>query len=240
MNKNKTILLLKCSLVVFLMFLPSFFSSVVVFFDNDENNILFSSFNFDLGINSALSWLIHSIQVSLPIILLIMVSNESFKEYGFNKISIKEFILSLFRLTGLTIGFSLIVGIIIGCIYLLTPINLDNNIIEKVLAQEKNSPSIILINVIPMALVVFSEELCFRSYFYINLNKLLKNKWVCIIIINLLFSICHLYQGLIAVMGTFAIGLAFSVEFKKYNNIYTIAIFHLIRNIIALIVRTTY
>jgi membrane protease YdiL (CAAX protease family) len=222
------------------MFFPNLFNSIEYLINENQESTLFSFYNFNLGIYSSLSWLIISIQVSFPIILLLIVGNESLKEYGFNTFSIKDFIKSFVRLLSSMLCFLIVAGMIYSYIIPSIYKNFDANIIHQSIYNEKNSTLMIIINIVPMALIAFSEELCFRSYFYINLNKLLNNRWVCIIISNLLFSIPHIYQGIMAVVMAFFMGIIFSMEFKKYNNIYTITIFHTIWNIIILIIRTIY
>jgi membrane protease YdiL (CAAX protease family) len=113
------------------------------------------------------------------------------------------------------------------------------NILELV-EQENNTGKMILINLIPLILMAFAEEVCFRSFLYRNLCTIVKKKWICIIFVNLLFGAGHIYQGLMGVLGTFVIGIVFSIEFEKHNNIYTISIFHALRNIIDLIIRAAF
>ncbi|MDR1182724.1 MAG: CPBP family intramembrane metalloprotease [Bacteroidales bacterium] len=67
-------------------------------------------------------------------------------------------------------------------------------------------------------LSAFTEELCFRSYFYNNINKIIQNKWVCIIMANLLFSFGHIYQGIYGCIYSFVLGMLMSVEYKNRNN----------------------
>lgn len=238
MNKEKSITLLKCLLIVFIMFVPNLFASIHGIQNNGQNNIWFINYNFDLGIYSALSWSITAIQVCFPILLLIFLSNESFSIYGFNKIQTKDFVLSLLRLTGLTIIFSLIAGLVYFCINIINNSGINYDILEKSLSQDKNSGLMFLLNIIPILLAAFTEELCFRSYLYTNLNRIIRNEWVCIIISNLLFSIYHIYQGIMGVIIAFGIGMIFSIEFKKHRNIYTLTAFHMLRNLAAFIMRS--
>ena len=233
--RNKTVIL-KCLFVVFLALIPSLFSSLMALFNNGQN-VIVNYYNFNLGIHSALSWLMQSFQYSFPILVLLFLTNELFADYGFNKISIKEWSKSLFRLLGLSILFSIILGVIVMLImFFYKDFNYED--LYKLIGGEKNSVFAFSLNLIPIILIAFTEELCFRSYLYINLNKIIKNKWICIVIVNLLFGICHVYQGLIGMIGTFFIGIIFSIEFKNHKNIYTISVFHALRNIVTFILRT--
>jgi membrane protease YdiL (CAAX protease family) len=232
-NKN---VILKCLFVVFLAFIPGLFSALTVFLHNGHN-VIANYYQFNLGIRSALSWLMQSFQYSFPILALLFLTHESFTDYGFNKISIKEWGKSLLRLLGLTVLFSIILGITVMLIMLFYK-DFNYEYLYKAMGNEKNSVSMFALNLIPIVLIAFTEELCFRSYLYVNLNKIIKNQWICIIIVNLLFGVCHIYQGLIGVIGTFIMGIIFSIEFRNHNNIYTISVFHALRNIAALAFRT--
>jgi len=233
--RNKTDIL-KCFFVVFLAFIPSLFFSLMALLNNGQN-VIVNYYNFNLGIHSALSWLIQSFQYSFPILVLLFLTKESFADYGFNKISIKEWSKSFFRLLGLSILFSIMLTIIVMLImFFYKDFNYEG--FSKLIGMEKNSISAFSLNLIPIVLIAFTEELCFRSYLYINLNKIIENKWICIVAVNLLFGICHIYQGLIGVISAFFIGIIFSIEFKNHKNIYTISAFHALRNIIALVFRS--
>jgi membrane protease YdiL (CAAX protease family) len=225
-------------MVLFLMVIPNLFNSFVSILNEKPNNIFLPFYVFDLGIYSTLSWLIKSLQVSFPVLLLIYINNESFSEYGFNKITVKNLCKSLIRLLGLTLLFLIALIIIIVIIMAIFYGNNYTEMIEKseqLIKKANNSPSMILLNIVSIILMAFTEELCFRSYLYINLNKIIKNKWMCIILINILFASYHIYQGIMAVMTAFVMGLVFSIEFKRHNNIYSISIFHTLRNIISFI-----
>jgi membrane protease YdiL (CAAX protease family) len=238
MNNEKRIILLKCMMIIFLIFLPSLINAVNALLTIEPNIILNRQFNFKLNIFSAISSSVNSFQVSFPIILLIIIGNDSFKNYGFNKIRIKHLTISLFRLAGINISVLIafrIVNIIFNGGF--NSEEFTNDTIKKIFNSESNNIHMIIINIIPIMFMAFTEELCFRSYLYINLNKLIINKYTCMIIINLLFSICHIYQGIIPSIQLFIFGLILSIEFEKNNNIFTIAIFHSLNNIYAFLIK---
>jgi len=236
-NRNA---ILRCLFVVFLFCVPSYLAAFKIFLGSNQNNLL-SNYSFTLDFYSVLIMFIQVLQYGLPIIILMILTNDSFEEYGFNKVSLKDLLKSLLRMFGLTllflIGFAIIVVIIIG-ILSYKEMNYEN--IFTSLEKENNNTLMILLNLVPITLLAFIEELYFRSYLYINLNKIIKSKWICIITVNILFGIGHIYKGIIAMFGTFIIGLVLSIEFKKHNNIYTISIFHALRNVLAFVLRTIF
>jgi membrane protease YdiL (CAAX protease family) len=230
--------ILRCLFVIFLFCVPSYLAAFKIFLSSNENNFL-SNYSFTLDFYSVLIMFIQVLQYGLPIIILMILTNDSFEEYGFNKVSLKDLLKSLLRMLGLTLLFLIIFGIIVGIIIgllLYKEMNYEN--IFTSLEKENNNTLMILLNLVPITLLAFIEELYFRSYLYKNLNKIIENKWICIITVNILFGIGHIYQGIIAMFGTFIIGLVLSIEFKKHNNIYTISIFHALRNVLAFVLRT--
>jgi hypothetical protein len=150
------------------MFIPSLFDSVNAILNSGQNNILFSIYSFNLGMYSALSWLVKAIEISFPILLLIMISNESFYDYGFNKISARDFILSLLRIFGLTAVISIIIGVINFGINIINNNGFSYDLLEKSFINEKTNLLMVFFNALPILSIVFTEELCFRSYLYVT------------------------------------------------------------------------
>jgi membrane protease YdiL (CAAX protease family) len=237
MDKEKRINILKCILVVSVAVIPSTFRAIILFLKEDPEKIFINYYNFDLGIYSALSWLIMAFQFAFPVLLVIIISNESFKDYGFNKTGIKDAAKALLRLFLIILGPPLIIVIICVCTLLVFFNDVNYDIFNEILFKEKIPIQMLLINIIPIILLSFTEEICFRSYLYTNRNKIFKAKWVCILITNILFAGCHIYQGIAGVIFAFFFGVICSIEYKNHKNIYTIGTFHAIRNIIAFAIR---
>ncbi|QQO10607.1 CPBP family intramembrane glutamic endopeptidase [Breznakiella homolactica] len=227
MRNEKAVILLKCLLIVFIMVVPNLFSSAYALQNNYQDLLAF-----ELNGYSALSWLIMAVQVSFPVLLLIFISGESFAFYGFTKIKLKEFIFSLLRLVALFLVFLFIIGLISNVIESISGKEADADVMENQFKIGGSNVVMILLNIVPIILMAFTEELCFRSYLFLNLRKIIKNEWVCIIICNVLFSIYHIYQGIASTILVFFIGLVFSMEFRKHKNIYTITTIHAFWNII--------
>jgi len=237
MDKEKRINILKCLLVLLVAVIPSTFRAITSYLKEDPEKIFINYYNFDLGIYSALSWLIMALQFAFPVLLVIIISNESFQDYGFNKISIKNAAKALLRLFLFIFGPPLVLAIICAGLLLVFFNYVDYDIFKGILFKERIPVQMFLINILPIILVSFTEEICFRSFLYTNLNKIFKAKWVCILITNLLFSVCHIYQGIAGVIFAFFFGVVCGIEYKNHKNIYTIGIFHAIRNIIAFAIR---
>jgi membrane protease YdiL (CAAX protease family) len=231
MNKEKIFLLLKCFLIIFLIIIPGTFIPLVNFIINSDNIKWYIGPYSRLSINNLLSMVVQSFQISFPIIFIIILSKEPFTEYGFNKIGKKDFAVSILRQLLCFLGIMFVIGIIITIIQYIFKLNLLNNTKKIDINIEGNNILLFVLSIIPLFLGAFTEELCFRSYFYKNLNKIFHSEWVCIIITNLLFSFGHIYQGIYGCIYSFVLGIVMSIEYKNRNNIYTIIIFHMIMNV---------
>jgi membrane protease YdiL (CAAX protease family) len=233
MNNKKAFLVSKCLLVIFLIIIPGTFIPLVNLIGNTDNIKWTIDFYSKMTINNLLSMVVTSLQISFPIIFIIILSKESFKEYGFNKISKKDLALSILRQLLSFIGIMVVIGIVIIVIQYIFKLNLINDTTKFNIEIRKSNIFLFILSIIPLFLGAFTEELCFRSYFYNNINKIIQNKWVCIIITNLLFSSGHIYQGIYGCIYSFILGMVMNIEYKNRNNIYTIIIFHMITNVYA-------
>jgi len=221
-NRNA---ILRCLFIIVLFCVPQSYTSFKVFLESSQKDFTYYNFIFDF--NDALRRLVQIIHYTLPVVILIILTNESFAEYGFNKVTVKELLKSLLRLFCLTLVFSIV--------FRLFDLRLNQKFnygyIFNLSKEEKNTTLLIVIHLLLTFLLAFEEELLFRSFFYKNLNKIIGKKWICVIIVNIFFGIIHIYQGIIPVLITFTLGIIFSIEFKKHNNIYTVSIFHALRNL---------
>jgi membrane protease YdiL (CAAX protease family) len=231
MNKEKAFLLSKCFLIIFLIIIPSTFIPLVNLIVNTGNINWRIDFYSKMTMNNLLSMIVTSLQVSFPIIFIMILSKEPFNEYGFNKISKKDFVLAIIRQILNFIGIMIVIGIVITVIQYIFELNLQNDTIKFNIEIKRNNIFLFILSIIPLFLSAFTEELCFRSYFYNNINKIIQNKWVCIIITNLLFSFGHIYQGIYGCIYSLVLGIVMSIEYKNKNNIYTLIIFHMLINV---------
>jgi membrane protease YdiL (CAAX protease family) len=236
-NNEKKFAILKCLVVLFLIFLPSLYTNIITISGMERYNYIFdSSVNAQITMSHIFSWLVHSLQILIPLLVIILISKEAFKDYGFSKPGIKVFFIGQARILLVFLCFLFILGIAL-VVVLLKNSGLMEELVEKTaglrLGQHTNSGAMILLSVIPLLLSALMEELCFRSYLYKNINKLISNKWVCVSISCLLFSALHIYQGIFGAIGAFILGFALSIEFKKSNNIYIVTVFHFLKNISA-------
>ncbi len=243
-KKEKLITISEIILIICLMVLPNLYNSIAYLLSTNLNseNILFGNMlNRQLVSLNYIIWLIiHTLQVLIPVMFIIYIKKENFNDYGFIKTDIKNIIKGLLHILLISIGLLLLFGILVGIILLFLK-NIDLIDFKGILSNRKNlqkeRPNIIIIILflIPLILNSINEELVFRSFLFNKFSKLLNNNLLIIIIINLLFASYHIYQGMFGFIGVFILGLSLSINFIKDRNIYTIIIFHTLKNFIAIL-----
>lgn len=164
---------------------------------------------------------------SIPLIILILslmlkTGKHTPQFYGLNRPNLKKTSLILL-LAPLLIVLSLVISTIIS--------HLDPQAIIS-------RPQFTNYKIIPLLIIAFTaaaymEELLFRAYLYQNLAKW-NSPRVAMIISSFLFCLPHIDQGSGALIGTFILGLCFSMIYLKTKNLHIAAITHLFYNLSAI------
>jgi hypothetical protein len=81
----------------------------------------------------------------------------------------------------------------------------------------------------------YREEIFFRAYFIRRFEIAGVHPAVGVAVTTILFSLGHLYQGFVGLVGTLLIGVYFGFLFLRFRNIHMIAIAHAIFNFINLL-----
>ena len=87
-----------------------------------------------------------------------------------------------------------------------------------------------------MLAVGYSEELFFRFYMVETMGQVLGNK-AAVLASALFFALGHLYQGYLAVIVIFFIGLGFQWIYSRYRSIHVNAIVHALFDVISVLVK---
>ncbi|MBN2581305.1 MAG: CPBP family intramembrane metalloprotease [Pirellulales bacterium] len=85
--------------------------------------------------------------------------------------------------------------------------------------------------VISLAVGAFSEELVMRGYLIPRFERLLGSTGKAILLTSLLFAGYHIYQGLVPVLGHFAVGLVYAVAFCILRRLWPLWAAHLLGNL---------
>ena len=177
-SKENIITVFEIILIICLIVLPNlYYSSISLLFSNlDSENLLFGNmFNRRnlISLNSYIWLIIHSLQVLIPVLFIIYIKNEDFKDYGFIKINIGNIIKGLFHILLIyiivLIVFAILFGVIITFLFFNNLVgDLNNKIFDnfKNIQKEKINVIIIILFLLPLLLNSITEELVFRSFLF--------------------------------------------------------------------------
>jgi membrane protease YdiL (CAAX protease family) len=82
------------------------------------------------------------------------------------------------------------------------------------------------------AFLAFTEEFVMRGYLIRRLIELTRKPWLAILLSSALFSVYHVYQGVIAVPWTFFLGCVFALSLMVTRSIWPGVVGHFAVNII--------
>ena len=81
-------------------------------------------------------------------------------------------------------------------------------------------------------LSAFAEELVYRGYLIVRLERLFRSTSLAVLITTVMFASYHLYQGLIPAMGIAAGGLVYAVSFCSMRRLWPLCMAHALHNFI--------
>ena len=77
----------------------------------------------------------------------------------------------------------------------------------------------------------FAEELVYRGYLIVRLERLFRSTSLAVLITTALFASYHLYQGLIPALGIAAGGLVYAISFCSMRRLWPLCITHTLHNL---------
>lgn len=173
-----------------------------------------------------------SLQVSLPILLIIQLRNRSWKKYGLHN----------FRpMTEL--GVAVLLMAVSYSLYYVVALALQNSGVNIAIADGALPPpqgqSTLALTTLGLILAAsaangFAEELAMRAYLIPRLKDLTGSSVIAVVLTSVLFASYHSYQGLIGVVSAFTIGLVLGTYFATTNRFYPVAIAHFTMDVLPL------
>ena len=165
-----------------------------------------------------------SIQVSLPILLIMQLRNVCWADYGFVSFRpLKDAAIAL----GLTVlcyfaNYALVILLYnLGLDY-----SGDSNAIPRMTTEASISLASILLIMAASAANGFCEELAMRSYLITRLSELYGSKVVAVAATSVFFAAYHIYQGRYGVIFALVVGLILGTYFARTKRFWPIAIAH--------------
>ena len=143
--------------------------------------------------------------------------------FSFKAKSLLHIILSLFFIALIYLASCIIISFISGV-----------EDVQDTLSVKLEAPVWLL--ALMMLAVGYSEEFFFRFYMVDTIGQVLGNK-AAVLISAAFFALGHLYQGYLAVIVIFFIGLGFQWIYSRYRSIHVNAIVHALFDVISVLVK---
>ena len=182
--------------------------------------------------------IVRSVQVSLPILLIMKLRNVDWQRYGFRGFRPIGDILVAVGLAA--IGY--IAYYVCACSLLLAGFDFstDTDALPRMTQDAHFSVGALCLVFVSSCANGFAEELAIRSYLITRLNELSGSKIVAAIVTTTLFAAYHSYQGRYGIVSAMAIGSVFAIYFITAKRFWPIAIAHAILDFIPLTMLLTH
>jgi membrane protease YdiL (CAAX protease family) len=173
-----------------------------------------------------LSLIICSLQVSMPLLLIMALTREPWSRFGICR---PRWIIDL--LGGCLIGCLAIIArrFFYSIVFLLVG---WSHFHHYTYPERPAGLAFTLFMALATIFDAFSEELAMRAYLIPRLETLLKSKGLAILLTSLLFASYHLYQGVLPAMGTAAIGFVFGIAFCYWRRLWPLVFAHVFINLL--------
>lgn len=168
--------------------------------------------------------LVRSVQVSVPILLIMRLRNVCWQNYGFVAFRPdKDFLIAI----GLAVITYAVFYTIVLALYNFG-INYENDPNSLPQPTSNGTVSLSTVTLILAASVAngFAEELAMRSYLVTRVTELLGSAVVAVVVISVLFALYHSYQGRYGVISALVAGLVFGTYFAQTKRFWPIMISH--------------
>ncbi len=183
--------------------------------------------------NSLLSLLIvRSLQVSLPILLVLKLRNVRWADYGFVQFRpLRDPLASL----GLAV-----LGYVTYCLfaYLLIFVGFDfsgdSDAFQSMTQDAQLGIGTITLVVLSSCANGFAEEIAMRSYLLVRISELCGSIVVAALLTTVLFAAYHSYQGRYGIVSALAVGAVFAAYFVVTKRFWPVAIAHALMDFIGL------
>lgn len=173
--------------------------------------------------------IVRSLQVSVPIILIMHLRNVRWSEYGFTRFDGQDFATALGLVVVSYIAFAVVYNVLVRS-------GADPNAGREVISEMLHVMSPTVAVAIPVIFVSsaangFAEELALRSYLIPRLVEISGSKVVAVLATSALFAAYHLYQGPLGAAAAFGTGIVFGVYFVEKRRFWPVAIAHALMDV---------
>ena len=209
---------IEVSAVLCLAYLPWLFSAVVAV-ATDVPRI--NSFTYDV-----LHRIVHSLQISMPLLVILALTRDRWSLFGIVR---PKWIID-----------------VLGCVIWAFCAALFYDFVMTLLPSsllECRGPRVLQIEscrkvyrntfclFIALIAISFAEELIFRGYLIPRFERLLRSTLIAVLVTTAMFASYHVYEGVVAVIGTAAIGFVYAIAFCLLRRLWPLCVAHALANI---------
>ena len=185
------------------------------------------------SINSFLILLIvRSLQVSLPILLVLKLRNVRWSDYGFVKF--RPLLDPLVAIGIAVLGYVTYYLYAYGLLFAGVDFSGDANAIGGMTQNAQLGIGTIALVVLSSCANGFAEEIAMRSYLLVRIGELCGSIVVAAVLTTILFAAYHSYQGRYGIVSALAIGAVFATYFVVTKRFWPVAIAHALMDIVGL------
>ena len=173
-----------------------------------------------------------SLQVSIPILLIMRLRNVRWADYGFVSFRPARDVLVGIGLT--LLGYFSYYAVATLLYNLGVDFSGDYDAIPQITTEARISLVTIFLIMAASVANGFAEELAMRSYLLTRLAELVGSSVVAVLVTSVVFAAYHSYQGRYGVISTLMIGLVLGAYFAKTRRFWPVMIAHFIMDALPL------
>jgi len=177
--------------------------------------------------------IVRSLQVSIPILLIMKLRNVNWCDYGFLRVRFFWDILTALGLTAL--GYIAYYILAYALLLIGFDFSADANALPGMTQDAQLGIWSVLLVIVASFANGFAEELAIRSYLITRLNDLIGSPAFAAFITTILFAAYHSYQGRYGIVSALAVGAVFAIYFLKVKRFWPIVLAHAIMDFIPLV-----
>ena len=179
-----------------------------------------------------LSLIVRSLQVSLPILLILKLRNVRWSDYGFVKFRpLRDPLAAL----GLAImGYATYYFFAYGLLFAGFDFSGDADALQSMTQDAQFGIPALMLLILASCANGFAEEIAIRSYLLVRVGELCGSFVFAAIFTTLLFAAYHSYQGRYGIVSALAVGAVFATYFVITKRFWPIAIGHALMDVVGL------
>ena len=208
--------------VFFLAVFPDLLRS---FMETNSTDAVSSSFN-----SLFLLLLVRSLQVSLPILLILKLRKVRWADYGFVKFRLLRDPLAALGLA--VLGYITYYIFAYGLFFVGFDFSGDSDAFQSVTQDARIGIGTITLLILASCANGFAEEIAVRSYLLVRIGELCGSIVVGALLTTILFAAYHSYQGRYGIVSALAVGAVFASYFVITKQFWPIAIAHTLLDLV--------